>query len=203
MEDRAVLAATKHTDSGVWQGVQICLAPRDKAEDFLDMARDANLASHSDAYHGPNALAPDHRIHDGAKDSHLYPLHLAIQRKVVVDHIQEQPRVVLTVWNRLHTRASMDSAVCADGPGRLPLPFCRATPLSCATYLADLFGVRTHQLLSVEGHLIVVERLVAAIPSGWVVLVMGARWLEVRAHSRHPSIADRQDAQSVQPVLVD
>ena len=194
MVDQAVLAATKHMDSGVRTCVPICLTRHGKAvEGFLDTVRDEKLASHFDACHGPSMMFLGRTTHDDAKDVHLYP---ANQRKGVVDRMQEQLHACLVLDNRT-------SETCPNGLCRVLPPSCRAILLSCARYRVDLFGVATRQPLSVADCSVAVERLIAAMAPGSVVLAMAAQWPEVQGYSVHPSIVDQQDAQTVQVAQVD
>lgn len=169
--DQAVSVAKRHRDSDGRECV--CLAPRGKAaEDFLDMARDEELASRFAVYHGPSMMF-DRAIHDDTKGVHSCQTYPATQRKGVVDRNQEPTRACH------HLSGMQTNETCLwDRPCHVLPPYGRAVPLSCATCLVDLFGVRTRQLPSVAVYSIGVERSAAAMALELVALAMMVRWLE-------------------------
>lgn len=172
--DQAVSVAKRHMDSGGRE--YVCLAPHGKvAEDFPGTGRDERLATRFDAYHGPSVML-GHRSHDGTQSVHLRQMYPEIQQKDVEDRKQW----TLPVSHNDHSRplGTTTSETCPWGRACRALPpYGQAIPLSCATYLADLFGLRTHQHFSAVVCSAVVERLGAAMASEVVVPAMAVQWL--------------------------
>lgn len=172
--DQAALVVKRRMDSDGQE--RACLALRDNfVEDSPGMARDGRLATHFDAYHGPNVML-GHESHDGTQGVRLRQTHPAIQRKVVEGRKQRPP---LAFHNdRSRPSGTPTSETCPYGHACHVLPpFGQAIPLFCVTYLAGPFESRTRQRPLAVVCSAVLKHLAVAMASEQVALATAAQWL--------------------------